>query len=45
MTLLFRRHGEARGPTALARELGLTPAALRMRLLRLQRSARALEEA
>jgi len=45
MTLLFRRHGEARGPTALARELGLTPAALRMRLLRLQGSARALEEA
>ena len=41
--LLLRRHGEARGPTALARELGLTPAALRMRLLRLRRSA--LEEA
>ena len=45
LTLLFRRHGEARGPTDLARELGLTPAALRMRLLRLRRSARALEEA
>ena len=45
LTLLFRRHGEARGPTGLARELGLTPAALRMRLLRLRRSARALEEA
>jgi DNA-directed RNA polymerase specialized sigma24 family protein len=42
--LLLRRHGEARDPTALARELELTPAALRMRLLRLRRSARALEE-
>ena len=45
LTLLFRRHGEPHGPAALARELGLTPAALRMRLLRLRRSARALEEA
>ncbi len=36
---LFRRHGEAGGPTMLALELGLTPAALRMRLLRLRRAA------
>jgi RNA polymerase sigma-70 factor (ECF subfamily) len=44
LALLLRRHGEACAPTTLARELGLTPAALRMRLLRLRRFAHDLEE-
>jgi DNA-directed RNA polymerase specialized sigma24 family protein len=43
MTLLLRRHGATYGATTLARELGLTPAALRMRLVRLRQRALARE--
>jgi RNA polymerase sigma factor (sigma-70 family) len=41
VTLLFRRYLDNVSGTELAHEMGLTPAALRMRLMRLRSSARA----
>jgi DNA-directed RNA polymerase specialized sigma24 family protein len=44
VALLLRRYAEAGAATVLASEVGLTPAALRMRLLRLRRTARKREQ-